>query len=232
MIEFDKAKVTAALATGKKGVALWRIKVVALVTEASAKALGDDVRNTLYTSKGVIRPSFGKMDLTHVFSDASFHLSVAGMKEGELQLSGVAASRFQVTKQGDGEKKPRKLVCVFQIEYINRATGASSIDLWNFVNLYLNGEGKCRLKYPEQQPMFSEKKEKEPEIVPGVHKYAGQGKVGVYTAEIRAVEHKDGWAATRKARAGGKTLQQKAAIIASDLAKAGPKTVAITKHTS
>ncbi len=208
MIEFEKAKVHELKGKGKKGAMIWRIHVVGQVTEAVAKALGDDVRNTLYNSKGIIRPSFGKMDLNHVFSDARFHLSVAGVKNAELLLDGVMAHRFRVAMRGDGDKKPKTLLCGFEVEYVNKPTGSSSIDLWTFGNSYCGAVGTLKLKYPEQQPMFTEKKEKEPEIVPGVHKY----NVGKFLAEIRVVESKGGWTSTRKAAAGDKKLPQKPGV--------------------
>src|SRR5665213_2536489 len=149
MIEFERARIVESKATGKKGVTIHRVHVVAQVNEAAAKALGDDVRNTLYNSKGVIRPSFGKMDLTHVFADASFHLSVNGIKGAEIQLEGVMAHRFRVAMRGGGEKKPKTLLCAFEVEYINRSTGSSSLELWEFLNKYLGGIGAVRLKYPE-----------------------------------------------------------------------------------
>ncbi len=207
MIEFQRAKVFELKGRGKKGAMVWKIQVVGQVTETIARALGDDVRNTLYNSKGVIRPSFGKMELNHVFSDSRFHLSVAGVKNAELLLDGVTAHKFRVAMRGDGDKKPKTLLCGFEIEYINKPTGTSSIDLWNFANSFSGAEGALKLKYPEQQPMFTEgKKEKEPEIVPGGHKFA----VGAVLAEIRVVESKGGWTATRKATIGDAKLPQKA----------------------
>ncbi len=205
MIEFEKAKVAENKQVGKKGVTIHKIKVVAQVTEASAKALGDDVRNTLYNSKGIIRPSFGQMDLTHAFADASFHLSVTGVKGAELRLDAVLAHRFRVAMRGDGDKKPKRLICAFEVEYINRATGASSIDLWTFVNSYINAIGTCRLKYPEQQPMFTDKKE---EVVPGTHVY----EAGKFSATIKIAESQGGWTSTRKAAAGDKKLPQKPGV--------------------
>lgn len=206
MIEFERAKIIEDKLKGKKGVAVHYLHVVAQVNESAARALGDDVRNTLYNSKGIIRPSFGKMDLTHAFADASFHLSVTGVKGAELRLDGVLAHRFRVAMRGGSEKKPKTLLCAFEVEYINRSTGASSIELWNFANSYVGAVGSCRLKYPEQEAMFTERPD--PPIETGVHKYA----VGAVTAEIRVVESKGGWTSTRKASSGDSKLPQKPGV--------------------
>ncbi len=209
MIKFEKAKLVKNEQAGKKGLAIHTIGFVAQVTEESAKALGDDVRNTLYNSKGVIRPSFSQMDTTHAFGGATVHLSIAGVKGAELRLADVLVHRFRIAKRGDGEKKPKTLVCGFKVEYVNKQTGTSSIDLWNFVNSFIGGQGALKLTYPEQQAMFTEgKKEKEPEIVPGLHKFTEPG----VTAEIRVLESKGGWTSTRKANAGARRLPQKPGV--------------------
>ncbi len=201
MIEFEKAKIVEDKLKGKKGVAVHHIHVVAQVNESAAKALGDGVRNTLYNSKGIIRPSFGKMDLTHAFADASFHLSVTGVKGAELRLDGVLAHRFRVAMRGGSEKKPKTLLCAFEVEYVNRSTGASSIELWNFANSYVGAIGNCRLKYPEQEAMFTQAPE-----APQMRTF----KEGGYTAMIAVSEVPEGYAVIRKAAsARGSKLPQK-----------------------
>lgn len=221
MIRFDKAKLVKNAQSGKKGLALHKIQFIAQVTEESAKALGDDIRNTLYNSKGIIRPSFSQMDTRHVFAGASIHLSITGVKDAELRLADVLVHRFRIAMRGDGEKKAKTLVCGFEVEYINRATGTSSIDLWNFVNRFIGGQGALKLTYPEQQSMFTEGKEKPaPPITPGLHRYDNKGKGAKVTAEIQVTEVKDGWGAIRKARVGGRQLQQKAPNVSPSEAEA------------
>lgn len=221
MIQFDKAKLHELKGRGKKGAMLWKLHIVAEVNEAVAKALGDDLRNTLYKTNGVIRPSFGKTDLLHVFSDTRFHLVVTGVKNAELLLDGVMAHKFSVASRGDGDKKVKRLLCGFEVEYIDKQNGTSSIDLWNFARSYSGAVGSLKLKYPEQQPMFPEGKEKPaPPITAGLHRYDNKGKGGKVTAEIQVAEVKAGWAATRKARVGSRTLPQKAPYVSASESEA------------
>lgn len=198
MIEFEKAKIVRNEQTGGAQL-INRLRVVAVVNEKIATALG--VRWTLFDKNGVIRHGPTSIELDNIYEDAGFHLQIGA--KAELSLEGVTAGKFKLFTQGDGKKKPKRMMVAFVLRHAGSAKGTSGLMLQEFLMSYITAEGKCRLKYAEQGELLGEKTT---EIAPQMRTF----KEGGYTAMIAVSEVPEGYAVIRKAASTrGSKLPQK-----------------------
>lgn len=116
----------------------------ALLTQKEAVDLG--VPWLVFEKGGAIREGFANIALSAQFVDATLTHDVA--KINKLELAGVEVSHFAAKRLGDGKKKPKRVMLVFQAFY-----NGPPFDLQEHLLKCGQGEGDLVIKAPEQQTL-------------------------------------------------------------------------------
>lgn len=201
MITFEKARIVGNVQL--TGLTLTnKLRLATYIDQKIARMLG--VEWMLFDSKGIIRNGAHDIGLDNDYNGARFTHEIP--KLGKLQLEAVQATKFQVKRLGDGKKKPKKLMLVFQVIY----TGAH-FELQEHLIKMGKGDGTVTIEAPEQLQLGNaeggtrvEMSGKPEELPPAEMMYEQKG----FTALITVTAVADGFEVTRRAASPTKKLKQ------------------------
>lgn len=202
MITFEKARIVGnAQITGLQ--LTNKLRVVTIVDEKIAKMLG--VQWMLFDSKGIIRPGAHDFGLDNDYNGAVFTHEIPRL--GKLQLEAVQATKFQVKRLGDGKKKPKKLMLVFQVIY-----SGAHLELQEHLIKMGKGDGIVTIVAPEQLQLGNQEGGTLVDMSPAPAgadpiKKDYSSKRG-WSANITVTAVADGFEVTRRANSPSKKLKQ------------------------
>ncbi len=145
---FAKARVRGVECVVANGNLTSRIKIVANFTADVATAM--EARWVLFDKDQLPKSGYRVIELDFEFKNFRFTFGVE--KLGHLELTSELADRFKVLRQGDGKKKPRKLMVQFRIHH-----AGSPFELIEWLMKIGGAEGKMELS-ALQQELFQQEK--------------------------------------------------------------------------
>lgn len=145
---FERARINAIEHKIANGNVSSRIKCSAQFTTKNATSM--EARWVMFDRDELAKSGYKAIELDYEMKNLRLRFAVPEMKEHELDLTCELAAAFKVFRQGDGKKKPKKLMVQFKLE-----TNGSPFELLEYMIKIGGAEGKLELE-PLQKELFDQ----------------------------------------------------------------------------